>query len=350
MATFRHAPALLLLLLLPLVSLTAAQSLPRLAIDEDQISVSGVSSGGAMAIQVHVAYSASIMGVGVFAAPPYWCAEANLEIALSACLTKPTLINVQELVDATDYARSLASIDDPSNMEHDRVWIFTGRLDTVVDQGVVNKTHEYYRRYVPNDSDHYIGSFDSEHAWITDKYGNPCDFLGSPYINNCGFDAAGAMLQHIYSNALAPPAANVSGSLSIFAQSLYTPSLVYPHEISMGDSGYVYVPPSCLRNVSCSLHVAFHGCNQDLETIGDSFVRHSGLNEWADTNSMVILYPQVRKSPDVPYNPQGCWDWWGYTGLDYAVKLAPQLQTVRNMIRALVGGQWGGEGARITHG
>ena len=63
----------------------------------------------------------------------------------------------------------------------------------------------------------------------------------------------------------------------------------------MGDSGYVYVPNSCAaRNAKCKLHVAFHGCNQDMETVGDAFVRHSGLNEWADTNNLVILYPQVR--------------------------------------------------------
>ena len=35
-----------------LASLTHAQELPRLSIDTDEISISGVSSGGAMAIQV----------------------------------------------------------------------------------------------------------------------------------------------------------------------------------------------------------------------------------------------------------------------------------------------------------
>jgi hypothetical protein len=41
---------------------------------------------------------------------------------------------VQELVDATNYAATLDSIDDPINMEHDRIWIFSGELDTVVHQ------------------------------------------------------------------------------------------------------------------------------------------------------------------------------------------------------------------------
>lgn len=65
----------------------------------------------------------------------------------------------------------------------------------------------------------------------------------------------------------------------------------------MGDSGYIYIPASCAANQTCGLHTAFHGCNQDLETIGEIFVRNAGLNEWADTNNLVILYPQVSESP-----------------------------------------------------
>ncbi len=31
--------------------------------------------------QVHVAHSSLIMGVGIFAGPPYWCAQANVEVS-----------------------------------------------------------------------------------------------------------------------------------------------------------------------------------------------------------------------------------------------------------------------------
>ena len=53
---------------------------------------------------------------------------------------------------------------------------------------------------------------------FADKYGNNCSYLGSPYINNCDFDGAGAMLQHIYSSSLAPPSAQPSGQLITFSQ------------------------------------------------------------------------------------------------------------------------------------
>ncbi len=107
-------------------------------------------------------------------------------------------------------------------------------------QGVVNKSHEFYRHWVPNDNDQFIGTYPSEHAWITssfnvflistlvvlyfsaplrsDKFGSRCDYLGLPYINNCNFDAAGSMLQHIYSNNLLPPVRNTTGQLLTFEQ------------------------------------------------------------------------------------------------------------------------------------
>ena len=48
-------------------------SLRRLHIDTSKISVSGLSSGADFAVQFQVAFSKSIMGVGVFAGSPYGC-------------------------------------------------------------------------------------------------------------------------------------------------------------------------------------------------------------------------------------------------------------------------------------
>ncbi|CAN0625581.1 protein of unknown function [Burkholderia multivorans] len=37
----------------------------------------------------------------------------------------------------------------------------------------------------------------------------------------------------------------------------------------------------------------------------------------------------------VPYNPQACWDWFGYTGQNYALKTAAQVVAVNAMIGRL---------------
>ena len=78
--------------------------------------------------------------------------------------------------------------------------------------------------------------------------------------------------------------------------------------------------------------VALHGCLQDQSLVGQQFVTSSGLNEWADTNDILVLYPQTISDFS---NPESCWDWWGYTGASYALQSAPQMQAIVAMIDQL---------------
>ena len=64
--------------------------------------------------------------------------------------------------------------------------------------------------------------------------------------------------------------------------------------------------------------------------IGDEFPELANLDTYADTNNLVILYPQAIASL-IPYNPEGCWDWWGYSDIDYLDKDAPQIQAIWDM-------------------
>ena len=83
--------------------------------------------------------------------------------------------------------------------------------------------------------------------------------------------------------------------------------------ISLSRVGYIYVPHTCAAE-PCRLHVAFHGCKQDLESVHDDFIRDAGYNQWAASNSIVVLYPQATGSAA---NPNRCWDFWGYSGSGY---------------------------------
>ena len=53
----------------------AADPLPALGIEIGQTSISGLSSGGYMAGQFHLAHSEIIVGVGIVAGGPFGCAE-----------------------------------------------------------------------------------------------------------------------------------------------------------------------------------------------------------------------------------------------------------------------------------
>jgi poly(3-hydroxybutyrate) depolymerase len=80
------------------------------------------------------------------------------------------------------------------------------------------------------------------------------------------------------------------------------------------------------------VHVVFHGCKQGLAAVEEQFVKGSGYARWAESNRLIVLFPQVR-SGDL--NPNGCWDWWGYSGPRFLEQGAPQMLGVKRMIDQL---------------
>jgi poly(3-hydroxybutyrate) depolymerase len=147
------------------------------------------------------------------------------------------------------------------------------------------------------------------------------------------------VLGHIYGQ-LAPPS-EANGELLHFDQREFVDT---KRTHGLAEAGYVYVPERCAKGERCRLHAALHGCGQAAESIGDVFARHAGYDGWAEANAIVILYPQaatLTKSVggvrmDWP-NPQGCWDWWGFTGEDFAYRTGAQIRAVIAMIDRLTG-------------
>jgi poly(3-hydroxybutyrate) depolymerase len=126
-----------------------------------------------------------------------------------------------------------------------------------------------------------------------------------------------------------PRAETLSGSFIDFDQRPFVSS---DDNAELAETGVVYVPKSCTETPGCRVHIAFHGCSQNREAVGDTFIKESGFARWADTNRIVVLFPQVA---DSSINPQGCWDWWGYTGPQYLTRDAPQIAAVNKMLDAL---------------
>src|SRR5262245_66695362 len=78
---------LALLLAFVLGPCAAAERLPALDAVGNSVTVSGVSAGGYMAVQFHVAHSATVRGAGVIAGGPYYCAQGSLWTASHNCMT-----------------------------------------------------------------------------------------------------------------------------------------------------------------------------------------------------------------------------------------------------------------------
>lgn len=321
----------------------SAERLPALAVDPSATTVSGVSSGGYMAVQLHVAHSTLVKGAGVIAAGPYYCAQDSAWTARYNCMHPGAwtpLPSVPVLVSATQTFAAAGQIDPPSNLRQARVWLLSGRKDETVLPAVVEALDLYYQHWVPSSQVVVLRDLPAGHAMITADYGSACAATTAPFLNDCDFDAAGALLQHLY-GALEPPRSQQTGKLERFDQREFAAGT--PYRISLDDDGYVYIPAAC-RAGGCRVHVALHGCDQGHEAVGDQFVRHAGYNRWADHNRIVVLYPQVIARygwgpwpwpSSFVFNPAGCWDWWGYTGDNYATKSGAQIRAVKAMLDRL---------------
>ncbi|TDC97927.1 PHB depolymerase family esterase [Actinomadura sp. 7K507] len=291
--------------------------------------VSGVSSGGFMANQLHVAYSSLFQGAGIFSAGAYDCAQNSLSTALNACmatyLPRKTPAELQQL---TRDRAAAGTVDPVQNLSGDPVWLYHGTSDTTVAEEVNDDLATYYRGLGAGVA--YDRGSAAGHAWISPIGPNSCTVTQSPWINDCGGDAVGDMLTHLY-GAVEPAAASLTGELIQFDQNAYVPG-GDATSVSMGDEGFAYVPQVCEES-SCTLMVALHGCYQYYGNIGDTFMDKAYLNEYADTNAMVVLYPQATASG--LSNPRGCWDWWGYQSAQYPLKTGPQMVAVVNMVEAM---------------
>jgi len=238
----------------------------------------------------------------------------------------------------TDTMAGAGLIDATANLKRAKVWLFTGKHDETVQASVVQALQAYYREYVPASAIALVSNVDAGHAMVTDDYGGRCAATASPFINDCHFDAAGKLLEHIYGK-LNPAVTKDSGRVVAFDQAEFVAGS--PYDVSLADIGYAYVPKSC-ESMRCKVHVAFHGCKQSAEAVGEKFVRHAGYNRWADSNGIIVLYPQTISrsgfglfSFTYILNPNGCWDWWGYTGPEYHTHNGAQVRAVKAMIDRL---------------
>ncbi len=323
------------------------RELPALGAKLDEASVSGISSGAYMAGQFEIAHSRDVVGAAIIAGGPYGCSESlfadvipgpgtallNLTKAINGCMLNALqAFGVPNPMLLADRARHLAergSIDPIAGVRDDRIYLFSGKDDHTVVPAIVDSAKQFYGALgVPDTNILYVSNIPAGHAFVTEDKGPACDYSGRPYIVACHYDQAGALLKQIY-GTLNPRAAEPSGTFMVFNQNPYIKDL---DNSGLSDQGLAYVPRACAAEDGCRVHVAFHGCGQNRTFVGDAFARDSGFARWADTNNIIVLFPQTAATP---LNPQGCWDWWGYTGRDYLTRKAPQIVAVRRMVERL---------------
>jgi poly(3-hydroxybutyrate) depolymerase len=328
-------------------SFAAVVALPRLNIDPGQTTVSGLSSGAFMANQLGYAYAATFKGVGVFAGGPYMCAgHSNYTACMyDASISAGMLSTMQSDIDNW----SGTSNDNKSNVAAQKIFMFVGNSDYTVGPDPMNAVQtQYVNNHAGNVQ--YVKRDNTAHVFPTDFDGsgdNACNASASPYIANCGYDGAKAAFTQFYGTLNARNDSPAAANYIEFDQTAFTSNP------GMASSGWIYVPVDCASGSTCRLHVVLHGCLQNYATIGDKFLKNTGYTRWADTNHIVVLFPQTRvdntsrstaASGTLP-NPNGCWDWIGWYGNNFAQKSGTQMAAIKAMVDQVSSGSGGGGGS-----
>ncbi|MGZ5269632.1 MAG: extracellular catalytic domain type 2 short-chain-length polyhydroxyalkanoate depolymerase [Ramlibacter sp.] len=328
----------------------AVVSLPQLNVDKTKISVSGLSSGGFMANQLGYAYSGTFMGVGVFAGGPYMCAGHS---NYTACMYNATISSAMLSTMQADIDNWSGNNNDlKSNVAGQKIFMFVGTSDTTVGPNPMNgvKT-QYTNNGVPAGSLSYVQRASTAHVFPTDfdsTGNNSCGTSASPYISNCGYDGAKAALSWFYGTLNPRNDTPAAGNYYEFDQTPYTAS-----NPGMAATGWIYVPASCSGGAVCKLHVALHGCQQNYATIGDKFVKNTGYTRWADTNNIIVVFPQTQvdntshttAASGSLANGNGCWDWIGWYGNNFAQKAGVQMAAIKKMVDQVSSGSGSGGGS-----
>ncbi|MGM0832471.1 MAG: poly(3-hydroxybutyrate) depolymerase [Pseudomonadota bacterium] len=285
------------------------QELPALSAASDHASVVGVSSGGYMAAQLAVAWPERFSGVGVLAAGPWSCAQGALSLALNQCMnTRRGLPSLDELDRRRERYESLEQVGERDALSQLRAYVWHGDEDDTVSPELGRLLAEQWQRWLASPEQlRFVSSENTGHGWpikLPKQAGaspqalGGCRQGGGSHVLACDEDVAGDMLSWLYPER---DAAASEGEVIAFDQSEFAVK-------GLADVGYLFIPEACEAG-GCPVTIALHGCQMSTDAIGDTFIRHSGLNRWAADHGQVVLYPQAESSMA---NPQGCWDWWGF--------------------------------------
>lgn len=258
-----------------------------------------------------------------------------------------------------------------ANIAKQKVLIFQGKKDETVRPGMAGKLQEFYTRLGVSAASLQVVMGEGNHNFPTDgDFGVDCSQAAVPYIARCKMDLAGQILQHTLGRSLKRTPANPAHLVRI--TQVEAPFSVAPY-------GYLYASEFCLRNPGrCDLHVALHGCKMDddfdetFQHLYESkvrmtrilnvnefemkarhprmgafaFAQKAGYIEYAESpeNRLMVYFPQTRiTTHNYPGNPNGCWDWYGWTSSAYATNtgletswLMAQIQRVKKNPAALI--------------
>lgn len=264
-------------------------------------------------------------------------------------------------------------VDPLSNLSDQKVFIYQGESDSTVKVQMQERLKSYYLSVGVKESNIATLTGKGSHNFPTDRNdGIDCNQSTVPYVASCDLNLASIILGHLFDDKMIRTEINKS-HIYVVDQ---TTNLTRPPSIA--PYGYLYANDKCLANPkSCHMHVALHGCkmsdsfNEDFQkqyqnqvlysrivTMGSrktatfpgfpviedktnkfgllKFVLDSGYIDYAEENDLMILFPQTWITENnFPYNPNGCWDWFGWTGENYATNVGSEPKWLMDFIHSI---------------
>ena len=261
----------------------------------------------------------------IVAGGPYDCAEGSLAFALQRCMA--TNLGAPDPRPPARRARGARAargeIDPLAGLADDRVYVFSGTDDTTVTPPVVATVADFYRLAgVPAAQIEVVDGMPAGHAFITEAEGNACAVTGPPFVNDCDYDQAGAILAQIY-GPLAPPAAAPAGRLVAFDQGEF---LADPTAHGLA-ADRLRLRAGRLRGRRLPGARRLPRLQADRGAGRRRGHRAaSGSTAGPTPTDLIVLYPQTHATGA---NPNACWDWWGYDDAAYATKAGRQMAAVK---------------------
>jgi len=276
-------------------------------------------------------------------------------------------------------------VDPLFNLRDQKAYIFQGQSDSVLNSKMQNKLKDHYLAVGLKEENILLEVGEGSHNFPTDRTdGIDCGSEEVPYVSSCGLNVAGNILKHLIGKEMKRGEVNRAHIYIVDQTQLQ--NFNKPEEEwaqpspSIAPYGYLYASDKCLQAPgACQLHVALHGCKMSdsyqesfqtqyqnqvnaykilsmrtkkdwrgfynvLPSIEDKvnqygllkFVLDSGYGEYADGNDLMILFPQTWITENnYPYNPKGCWDWFGWTDENYATKNGAETKWLMPFIRSI---------------
>jgi len=300
-----------------------------------------------MAVNHFVAFSRSVVGVGVVAGAPYGC--NTIEGSDDKCGSAPASTRWSKLLPrlaAYMHRRANQGLIDPlASLRGKRVFLFSGQADWVVARGVMRAVKWQLSKATGAGTVQADFGVNAAHGWVVDGAtcgpgppGSPsswcatCCCSPSSLLQCEGHDLAGRLLKHVHATAASKRGQAAAPLISV-PQAPYVADGRTLDDSGLWHTAYIYAPWRCRAPGvgGCKIHVHYHGCVWGAEYTGTDILTRLGLAEWAESLGMVVVFPQTSSTVD----EGGCWDWTGKTGPLFDTRWGAQLRAVTALLRDL---------------